>query len=192
MKENHLSEQESLEIITSMIQKARANLTSNMTSSILLLWGYTTFFVAIMILISNIYHLWHYQSLLWLAIPLICYPRTIYYSLKGNHKSPSYIDKSFNHISILYIIICSSIGVATFWSKFPVFFIEGLLISMWAVSIGILIKYRKIVLGGVAGIVLSHSFLFVDNVNLQLVFLIAIISVTITIPGHLFNNTNTR
>lgn len=170
-----------------MIEQARANIDSKMGPSVLLFWGYTTVVVGLVIAILGYLGLWPHRSFLWLLIPLICYPRIIKYIKKSNGKHPSYLDISINYISLLYIVICTTVAVASVWITFPVFFIEGLLISMWTVTIGVLVKFKKIMLGGIFGIILSHLFLFFNDQNLEIVLFVSIIFCSFVIPGHLFS-----
>jgi len=182
-----LSNKDSLEIITKMIEQARENMESKMGSSVLLQWGYTTVLVGLTIGTLAYMDIWPYRSFLWLLIPIICYPRIVLFFLKKRDSARSYIDISINYISILYILICTSVAAASIWVVFPVFFIEGLLISMWTVTIGVLVKFKKIMIGGIVGIVLSHIFLLIGDLKLHIFLFVLIVIFSIVIPGHLFS-----
>lgn len=186
MDEKRINEHESLELITTMIQNARTNLRAKINCNTLLLWGYSTVIMSIIICCIKKYNLFPYSSLLWLVIPLFCYPAMKYLSVKDTTKIKSYLDKVIVYISVLYTAVCTATGIATIWTFFPVYFMEGLLFSMWAAIIGLLIKYKPVVWGGVIGIVISFSLLFIQEETIQ-IFIFGIIPIfTIIIPGHLF------
>ncbi|MDF4221071.1 hypothetical protein PXC01_05690 [Maribacter sp. M208] len=181
-----LSNQDSLDLITKMIEQARANIETKTGPSMLLIWGYTTVIVGLIIGILGYMNIWSYRSFLWFLIPLICYPRIVKY-VKQKNVIPSYIDISVNNISLLYIVICTTVAVASTWIEFPVFFIEGLLISMWSFTLGVLVKFKKVMIGGIFGIILSHIFLLLGNSDFNIFLFLIIIAFTIIIPGHVFS-----
>lgn len=186
MEEKKINESESLDLISMMVKNARTNIRAKINGNILLVWGYTVVAVSVLIWMLKKWGIFPYVSLLWLLIPFICLPITRYLSLKDKVKVKSYLDKTIDHITILNVLVCGLIALSAIWSKTPVLFIEGILFSMWIIIIGLLIRYKLAVYGGVAGIALSFCLLFIpEEVNQILVFaLIPILS--IIIPGHLF------
>lgn len=186
MEERNLNEEESLELISLMIRNARTNLRSRINSNILLMWGYVTVVIAIIVWIAKLNSCPTYYFSLWLIIPLTCYPVSKHFSSQEKTFVRSYLDRVVDYISILYIVVCTTVAIASIWTAFPVFFIEGLLISMWIVTIGLLIKYKFVVVGGALCIVISHIILFLQDTNYHIPVFILIIICSVIIPGHLF------
>lgn len=186
MEERKINETESLELISMMVKNARTNLRAKINSNILLLWGYTVVFVSILVWILKKWALFQYASLPWLLIPLICLPITKYLYSQDKVKVKSYFDRTIDYITILNVLICTIIALSAIWFKMPVLFIEGILFSMWIITIGLLIRYKIVIWGGVIGVTLSLCLLFLtEDVNQILIFaLIPLFS--IIIPGHLF------
>lgn len=186
MEERKINETESLELISMMVKNARTNLRAKINSNILLLWGYTVVFVSILVWILKKWTLFQYASLSWLLIPLICLPITKYLYSQDKVKVKSYFDRTIDYITILNVLICTIIALSAIRVKMPVLFIEGILFSMWIITIGLLIRYKIVIWGGVIGVTLSLCLLFLtEDVNQILIFaLIPLFS--IIIPGHLF------
>lgn len=186
MEERKINEIESWELISMMVKNARTNLRAKINSNILLVWGYTVVIVSLPVWILKKWTILPYTSLLWLLIPVICIPVTKYLSSQDKVNVKSYLDKTIDYITILNVLVCSTIALSAIWTKMPILFIEGILFSMWIIIIGLLTRYKPVIYGGTAGIILSFGLLFIHpEINQILVFaLIPIFS--IIIPGHLF------
>ncbi|WP_080903145.1 hypothetical protein [Parabacteroides sp. Marseille-P3160] len=186
MEERKINEIESWELISMMVKNARTNLRAKINSNILLVWGYTVVIVSLPVWILKKWTMLPYTSLLWLLIPVICIPVTKYLSSQDKVNVKSYLDKTIDYITILNVLVCSTIALSAIWTKMPILFIEGILFSMWIIIIGLLTRYKPVIYGGTAGIILSFGLLFIyPEINQILVFaLIPIFS--IIIPGHLF------
>lgn len=186
MEERKINEIESWELISMMVKNARTNLRAKINSNILLVWGYTVVMVSLPVWILKKWTMLPYTSLLWLLIPVICIPVTKYLSSQDKVNVKSYLDKTIDYITILNVLVCSTIALSAIWTKMPILFIEGILFSMWIIIIGLLTRYKPVIYGGTAGIILSFGLLFIHpEINQILVFaLIPIFS--IIIPGHLF------
>lgn len=186
MEDRRLNEAESLDLITKMIKNARTNQRAKINCNILLIWGYTTAMVTIIIWLMKMYDVFSLSSLLWFLIPIICYPTTKYLSGKDHIHVKSYIDRTIDYVSILFIVVCSTVAITSIWTTFPVLFMEGMLSSMWIIIIGLLIKYKPVIWGGILGIMAAHSLLFISNTISQIPIFAAIFIISIIIPGHLF------
>jgi len=101
-------------------------------------------------------------------------------------KVKSYLDKTINYITILNVLICTIIALSVIWVKMPVLFIEGILFSMWIITIGLLIRYKIVISGGVIGVTLSLCLLFIPEEVDQILIFSMIPLFSIIIPGHLF------
>lgn len=188
MEKDKMSERESLELITEMIRNARQRMKTRIHPNVLLICGYASVIVALLIWVIRQYSSFYYVSFLWLLIPLICMPVCIRLNKEKGGYTGGYIDRVVNRISVIIAVLCVTAGLSTLWVTFPVFFVEGLLISLWVVVIGLLIDYRFVVYGGIAGLVVAHSLLFLQDDIWQIPLFACIVLVSILIPGHLLKN----
>lgn len=189
MKERELTKDESFDLIIKMIHNARTNLRAKINSRILLLWGYMAVSVSLVLFALNLVHLnFNFSSLLWLSIPLVSYPLSIYIARKEKMNEKTFLDRLIDYITILFIVLCITVAFSTLWVSSPVFFIEGLLISTWIIIIGLMVKYKELIWGGIIGIILSHALLFINNPNYKTLLFASILIITIIIPGHLFKS----
>ena len=86
MKEQKLSNQESLDLITTMIQNSKKRMELG-SGNILIAWGYVTTIIALIIgcgllLTNNVLWMW-----LWFAIPAIGYPLHYFLAKKKENKT---------------------------------------------------------------------------------------------------------
>jgi hypothetical protein len=189
MEDRKLTEKESEELISIMIKNTRINQRAKFNCNILLTWGYISFFVSLLVWIFKTTHIFQSSSLIWLLIPLICIPVLIYQSNKDKGYTKSYIDKLIEYISILFLLVCADIAfVIGYLNPVVTLPIEGILLSMWAVIIGLLIKYKPIIYGGILGIIAAHELFFIDNTTNQIPFFVIIIAMSLIIPAHLLKN----
>lgn len=188
MEKDKMSERESLELITEMIRNARQRMKTRIHPNVLLICGYASGIVALLIWVIRQYSSFYYVSFLWLLIPLICMPVCIRLNEEKGGYTGGYIDRVVNRISVIIAVLCVTAGLSTLWVTFPVFFVEGLLISLWVVVIGLLIDYKFVVYGGIAGLVVAHSLLFLQDEIWQIPLFACIVLVSILIPGHLLKN----
>lgn len=189
MDEREINNSESFDLIVKMIHNVRTNLRAKINSSILLVWGYVSVFIAIVIFFIKTSPInFTYSSLLWLLVPLICYPVSVYLTRKEKTPEKTFLDRMISYITILFIFVCGTMPFSTLGIEIPIFFIEALLFSLWATIIGLLIKYKPVVWGGIIGIVLSHILLFISNSDFQILAFAAILVVAIIVPGHLFKS----
>lgn len=186
MEDRKLNEAESLDLIATMIKNARTNQRARINCNIILLWGYVAVILSLIVWVIKLYNLFSYSSFLWLLIPAICFPITKYMLSKDKTGITSYIDRSIYYITILFVVICTTSGLATFIMDFPALFIEGLLACIWMVIMGILLKSKPIIWGGIIGAVVSHTLLFIPDMISQIPLFALIFVISIIIPGHLF------
>ncbi|MEA5126640.1 MAG: hypothetical protein VB074_00490 [Proteiniphilum sp.] len=186
MEDRKLNEAESLDLIAAMIRNARTNQRARINCNIILVWGYVSVLVSLIVWVIKLYNAFSYSSLLWLLIPMICFPITKYMLSKDKMGVTSYIDRSIYYITILFVIICSTFGLSTFISDFPALFIEALLVCIWMVIMGILLKSKPIIWGGIIGAVVSYTLLFIPDMISQIPLFALTLVISIIIPGHLF------
>ncbi|MCK9435842.1 MAG: hypothetical protein M0Q12_01385 [Synergistaceae bacterium] len=186
MEDKTLNETESFGIITEMIKNARTNLRAKINCNILLFWGYAIVIISFLVWFLKIKNYFGGTSLFWLLIPLICIPATLYMHSKDKTKITSYIDKSVFYITLLFAVICTATAISTMIIDYPILFIEQLFISSMIVIVGILIRYKAIIVGGIIGIIAAHILLFIPDMVSQIPIFAATFIFSIIIPGHIF------
>jgi hypothetical protein len=187
MEDRKLDEAESLALIANMIKDARTNLRAKINCNKLLVVGYVSVVVSMAVWALKTTVAFQWSSLVWFLVPAICYPVSRYLSAEDKTNIKSYLDRIIDYISGLIAILCSTIPLLTVWVEFPVFFVESLLIGIWLAIIGLLIKYRPVIWGGIAGIIIAYGLLFVPSVW-QIPAFSTIFVFSIIIPGHLFKS----
>jgi len=183
MKEN-FSPQESLQLIQSMIEKTRDNISTN--RFYFLMWGWVTLVAVLCQFMLKVFLEYRLHYLVWLAV----IPAAIVTMIKGrkdhnvNHKS--YVGESMGALwfglgigfFILSIIIPFSVGWMKAWPFFILFYGMGTFIS------GKLIQFKPLVYGGVTCWILAIVTVFVPY-DYQLLLAAAAILISYIIPGHL-------
>ena len=200
MQKSNFSEEQSLELITSMINDSRARLARN-SGTPFLIWGYTT--VAISIL--N-YVLFQYDIKcwwLWWLIPIIGWAGMMIWNKRDNG-ARNYIDRVIS-------IIWSVIGVSFVWIMFafvyyhaPILFLVVLMAGMGTTMTGFVIRNKATKIGGIVAMAASMLFplkhwLMIRYVDIDDVALLsewrwadcllfaAIFFFMMVIPGHILN-----
>lgn len=190
MDTKKLNEKESLDLIASMIRNTRNNLESRGGKS-LLIWGYTTIGVSILVyLLLNCSHNWHY-SFLWFIIPIvggICE----YLNIRNHpRKVTTYIDQVTKNVWRVIGLVALLTSIATFLTQIPILFFIALLISMGGAISGLIIKSKTLTTTGFIGILLSYSLLIITGLDSILIFAATFLLMCI-IPGHLLNRAATK
>ena len=193
MEDRKINEYESIEIISKMLKNARSNQRAQINCNILLTWGYVTLLISLLVWFLKGLNLFSHAALLWVIIPIICYPVSRYLSAKDNVPIKSYLDSIIDYISILFIAVCSSIAIISIITDFQVVLaIEGILFSIWAIIIGLLIKYKPIIIGGIVGVIAAHFLIFINGIDNQVPIFSIIVFISIIIPTHLFKRSITK
>lgn len=193
MEDKQLSNQESLDLITKMIDNTRRNFNNN-GGAMFLIWGYTTIAVtmAIYILFSitgNHNFMW-----LWWALPVIGglltwrhykhYPKPVTTQLD---KITSRIWTTFSISTFLCVISNYAVTLISDTTYFYILFVIALLLSNATVITGMMIKFRPVVIGGFAGMILSFLLPAYSQSIIQFPIFAAIFLIAQVIPGHILN-----
>jgi len=186
MEEKILTEKESFELISQMIQNTRDKIKKN-SGTPFLIWGYVTIIVALAtwyMLTTTGNHWWH---LLWFSIPVLGAPLYFMFFKKKKEHVTTYIDRIVGNIWLVFgfVVVIASILSFIVW-PFPILFLVLLLISMGVTLTGFVIRFNTAIGFGFFGIIASFAFLFVTGINQILVFA-AIFLIMMVIPGHILN-----
>ena len=201
MEEKKMTERESLELITSMIQRTRERYIGD--GNILLMWGYLTVAVTALVwimLATTQNPAWNW---LWFAIGIIGGIATPIMSKKSDLKNgvKSYSDKITSQIwaivgfvAVVATLFC--IGFAfkgiNAWGMMLVF--PLLVVPMAEIAQGIVVKENSLIVGGAIGMCAGIFTVccIAGHVSLGIswfmpMFMIAFICMMI-IPGHIINH----
>ncbi len=204
MEEKRITERESLEIITSMIARTKERYVGD--GNILLMWGYVTVAVAVLVWIMLVVTrnpawnwLWFFIGIIGgIATPIMARKQDVSFGVK------SYSDKVTSHIwstvgitAIVATLCCLAFQLVLHICCWRTMLVFALVIVPFAeVAQGIVVKETSLIAGGAvglcAGIITVCS--IVGGVPLNVnwfmpMFIIAFICMMI-VPGHIINRKN--
>ena len=185
MEAKNLNEKESLELISQMIRNSRLKLKDG-NGIPFLIWGYTTFFVSLLVFfLLNATGDYHYYWF-WFLIPVIG-SIAMFISRKSIKKhARNFIDRVISNIWIVTGIAAFLISLCTFFSRIPVLFIMILLMGMGTALTGLVIKFRPLIISGFIGMG-SCIIPFIIKGNEQIIVFGVIYLAMMVIPGHILN-----
>lgn len=184
--EENFSAQESLQLIQSMISKAKDNLGKN--NFYFLLWGWVTFLTIIAQFLLKVVFKWEYHYFVWLVVIPTMIVTIIYSSQKAKRsRIRTYIGESMSNLWIgigisffvlSFIISNSQQGWFFAYPFFILFYGLGTFVS------GRILKFSPLVIGGIINWALAILCVYVDF-DYQLLIAAAAILTSYIIPGHL-------
>ena len=201
MENNKLSEAQSLELITSMIQDSRSRLARN-SGTPFLIWGYTTVAVSLfnaLALYLGWSHAWAWS---WFTIPVIGWLGMMLL-FKQEPSARNYIDRI---VSMIWVVIGLSfawlfVGAVVFGCSIS--FLTVVVMGIGTVLTGCVIKHRTTVICGWAAMCASLIFPIVYFIMAksgsasaisevwiwgELIVFAIIFLVMMVIPGHILNH----
>lgn len=193
MENKKLNEQESLALITQMIQNSKKGLVVGSGNSFLF-WGYLT--LAVSIAIFLLLYITGNQSWFWLGIviPVIGCLYTYWVSRRNGKKTMSYVDKVISNVWQIVGGACAIIALLAlnYGNNIAILPLLLLVLSVGAGITGSVIQEKSFYNCSAFGIAISLGMLF--NINsivegpLRQVFAFALaITVVMIIPGHMVN-----
>lgn len=185
MNEEQFSPQESLRLIHTMIARTRQNMSDN--SIYFLVWGWLTFFACIgqFVLKNLIRYEYHYQ--VWL-ITIIGIFFSIYQGRKQEKQKriKTYVDESMSQLwagMAACFFVLAMILTRMGWGT-PVFPFFIMLYGLGTFVSGYMLKFKPLIVGGVAAWCLAIGATFVSY-DYQMLFGAAAILVSYIIPAYL-------
>lgn len=201
MENNKLSEAQSLELITSMIQDSRSRLARN-SGTPFLIWGYTTVAVSLfnaLALYLGWSHAWAWS---WFSIPVIGWLGMMLL-FKQEPSARNYIDRI---VSMIWVVIGLSfawlfVGAVVFGCSIS--FLTVVVMGIGTVLTGCVIKHRTTAICGWAAMcaslifpivyfiiaksgsasAISEAWIWGELIVFALIFLVMMV-----IPGHILNH----
>lgn len=203
MKEQQINERQSLDIITAMIAQTKERLHMG-DGNILLLWGYLT--VSVSILVGVLLYITHSPACnwLWFLIPAIGCPATTVIARRQQVKvgAKTYTDRLCSGIwtlvgwcSFVSILICFGFMLFAAKSVWSIMLVYALLVvGLIVVVQGLIIREKSMVFGGSVGMIAGCITLacVVAQIPLALVWFMPMFILTwicmMIIPGHCLND----
>lgn len=188
MEEKNLNEKASLELISQMITSSRRKLEDG-NGIPFLIWGYTTFFVALAVFFfinTTGDHHYHY---LWFLIPVIGFVGMfIAKRNKAKHAghAMNFIERVIANIWMVIGIAAFIISVGAFFVRIPILSLVLLLMGIGTTLTGLTIKFKPVIISGLIGMA-SCVLPFIMEGNEQILVFGIIYLIMMVVPGHILN-----
>ncbi|MDO5570537.1 MAG: hypothetical protein Q4F97_03615 [Bacteroidales bacterium] len=191
MEDIKISEQKSLEIITSMIQDTKTKIEKN-SGLPFLTWGYTTVIVSILEFFVENQGLNPNLKWGWWLIPIIGWLLMIPQLKKRKKENlPSnFIDRAINLVWIIVSIATLFALPISIFGRTSILFTMTLFMGIGTALTGGLLKFRLLIISGFIGIIGSLAFslpLHLEYRGLPILFFAAIFALMMIVPGHILN-----
>jgi len=191
MQEENITQEESLAIIESMINKARNQFSEN--GFVYLLWGWVIFFCSTSQYILQ--HILHYPKhyLVWCLTWLALAVQFFYYSKKGRKRVVrTYTDEIIGYVWLVFVImlvLCGSLlnSVLEPGQEYISTVVILILYGMPTFLSGIILKFKPLIAGGVCCWALSVTAVLLPHDLAVLLISVAVIAAWI-IPGYLLRS----
>lgn len=206
MENNNLTEAQSLELITSMINDTRNRLARN-SGTPFLIWGYTTVTIALLNCVTTYMQLSHYWNFSWFAIPFIGWMGMMLF-YKKEKGARNIIDRVISivwcvlSVAYLWIFIGSTIYRA------PILYYTILFMGVGTLITGLVIRHRTTQCCGIGAMICSLAYPLLTflalksdtaTINIlqswawiEIAYFAAIFFVMMVIPGHILNHKYNR
>jgi len=188
MEEKNLNEKESLELISQMITNSRQKLEDG-NGMPFLIWGYTTFFVSLIVFfLINSTNDYHYHFI-WFLIPVIG-SIGMFVSKRSEAKhsghARNFIDRFIGNIWTVIGIAAFIITIGAFFVRIPILSLVLLLMGIGTALTGLIIKFKPVIISGFIGMA-SCVVPFIVNGNEQIIVFGIIYLIMMVFPGHILN-----
>lgn len=202
MEEKKLTEKESLELIAEMIRNTKSKLELG-DGNILLLWGYVSIGVALVVFLCGMLTHCAYCNWLWLLIPAIGYPVMKYLDRKkaSEHSASTYVDKISAGIwkmvgGLAFAGMALGIGFMFFgYSVWILMFMYAFVIVGFGAAVqGVVIREGSLIFGGIFSILAGGFVVCCVMSGIPLLYVWAIplymlcFLLMTVIPGHIINH----
>lgn len=186
--DNDFSPQQSLQLIESMINRAKDKYAEN--GFMYLLWGWVVFICSIaqFLLLHTFNYPHHY--LVWLA----CIPVTIYqvYYMKKKYTNPkviTYTDSIIKYVWLTFVIVITLLGFLIGFLTTGEYYnhIVHILLAVYGMPVfltGVIIRFKPLIIGGIACWVLCIVSTFIKVYDYQYLCIPAAMMLAWIIPGY--------
>lgn len=178
---------ESLRIISSMIEKTKKGISDR--SQYFLIWGWGTFLACIAQFILKVIFLYPYHYRVWLVIvPCFILSTITGFRNKQKQKVKTYVSETMSELWLalgvtffVMIILFSKLG----WKDCYPFYI--MLYGLGTFMSGRILKFRPLIIGGIVCWLLAVVCVWVKY-DYQILFTAAALLVSYIIPGHMLRH----
>ncbi len=189
MDKKLMTEKESLELISQMIQNSKRNVKSN-AGGPTLIWGYATVVTSILIYIGILFLKTNAIMFGWFFIPII---GGVGMYILNKREQPvlvkTFLDRVINYIWMVFGVLAGVISIAAFlFHQMPILFIIGILMSAGIVLTGCVINYKPYIISGILGVIISFFCLVYMADAFSILIFASIFVVSMIIPGHMANH----
>jgi hypothetical protein len=185
MTEENFSPQQSLQLIQSMIDKTKQNISDK--SIYFLVWGWLTFIACTgQFILKHIYNYPKHYYVWWVVVIGIFF--SIYEGIREEKKRKvqTYVSESIRYLwigmGIAYFVL-SMIFTKIGWDK-PIFPFFIMLYGLGTFISGNIIKFRPLVIGGIIALGLAVGSAYVEY-DYQMLFAAAAILISYIIPAYI-------
>ena len=190
MDKKQMTEKESLELISQMIQNSKRNVKTN-AGGPSLIWGYATVFTSILIYLGLIY-IGTYQVMFgWFLIPIIGGAGMF---ILSKREQPvlvkTFLDRVINYIWIVFGILSGVFSLSAFMFQMNILFIIGVLMSAGITLTGCVTNYKPYIVSGILGALMSVLCLVFVREAFSILIFAGVFVVAMIIPGHMANSGN--
>lgn len=181
---DEFSPEESLSLITSMIDKARKGISDK--SQYFLIWGWGAFLACVtqFILKVVVHYPYHYQ-VWWVTVPCVLLSVIVSYRNRKKARVKTYVGET---MSELWTALCITFFVMSMifsklgWEYSYPFFI--MLYGLGTFMSGRLLRFRPLIIGGIVCWILAGICVWMKY-DYQILFTATALLVSYIIPGHL-------
>jgi len=186
--EDNFSPQQSLQLIQSMIEKTKANISES--SFDFLLWGWLAFLAILGEYVLKVVFQYGHHEIVWLIMFVGVLISILHHSKKSSARTRTYIGDAMTYLwiglgvcFIILIILFASIKEG--WLFCYPFYI--LLYGLGTFVSGMILKFRPLVIGGIFNWILALIAIRFDF-DTQMLFCAAALLTSYIIPGHLLRS----
>lgn len=186
MPEQNMTEAESMELITSMINKAKNRFTESGT--LYLLWGWLIFACCMVEFIGLRFFQYNQVYYVWFATLLLLTYQVFYISkLKRKQKVKMYTTEIIKYVWIVYIITYALLIFTLFYNAAFSSINPAILATygMPTFLVGVILKFKPLKIGGISCWLLALIAPFVSYTN-QFLLIAAAVIVAWVVPGYYF------
>ena len=183
--EMNMTEKESFELITSMINKAKNRVGE--TGTLYLLWGWLIFMCCTVQFVGL--HFFHFENIfyVWFLTWLMLIYQIFFLSKEGKKRKVKTYTGEINGFVWLVFFICLMlvIFIGSFLKKYEV--INPILLVLYGMPTflsGIILKFKPLIIGGICCWVLSIISVFIPA-DYQLLFVAVAVIAAWIIPGYI-------
>jgi hypothetical protein len=190
--EDDLSPQQSLQLIESMINRAKDKFAED--GSMYLVWGWLVFTCSLLqfVLLHIVQYERHYD--VWLAtIPVFIYQ---FFYIRKKHKQQkvvTYTDSIIGYIWLTFAIVIVMLGFLVGFLTTGEYYthIIHILLAVYGMPVfltGVIVKFKPLVTGGIACWILCIISTFIKNYDYQFLCIPAAMMIAWIIPGYLLRS----